>query len=454
MKYQQRQDGQDVPVGAGLITSRKMIAGTDRLKWIEKTLSAMQRLANNRLRAEVQINADKLHYDFKGRYAAMRDHIIPALQKGRKVFARMNGLDRDKISEVSAVGRDQLDQLLLDLAEDEVLEFCRVVDGEWKLPPDCLVVIDELQNFFPQKRAPLDPETTKFIAEHRHRGMDILVMGQLLKDCHRTWVNRTNRKVQFLNRDVVGKSDEYRWKIYNGQPDSKGQVIFNEVTGGNLAYDKLLFGTYKSFQDETNNVERLVDDRANVLKSKAFRVYLPAFGVLALIGIAYTIYLFSGGLAKSETKSAKPVMVRTEIEETGKPKRVMVEGETEKSVPVKTAAAAQPVADDWPDIITETAKEHRIRLAGAIRSARDTRIVIEFRDKSNQIIDQFTTAQLKQLGWGIMVADDLSMVSLARLGQRHIATAWPIPEPVAKTSKPLEDQIRGESRGFIRSSAG
>ena len=179
-------------------------------------------------------------------YAAMRDHIIPALQKGRKVFARMNGLDRDKISEVSAVDRDQLDQLLLDLAEDEVLEFCRVVDGEWKLPADCLLVIDELQNFFPQKRAALDPETTKFIAEHRHRGMDILVMGQLLKDCHRTWVNRTNRKVQFLNRDVVGKSDEYRWKIYNGQPDSKGQVIFNEVTGGNLPYDKLLFGTYNS----------------------------------------------------------------------------------------------------------------------------------------------------------------------------------------------------------------
>lgn len=388
-------------------------------------------------------------------YAAMRDHIIPAVQKGRKVFARMNGLNRQKIAEVAAVTPAELDERLFDLAEGEVLETCRVVDGEWKLPADCLLVIDELQNFYPQKRAPLDPETTKFVAEHRHRGMDILVMGQLLKDCHRTWVNRTNRKVQFLNRDVVGKADEYRWKIFNGQPDSKGLVIFNEVTGGNLPYDKSLFGTYKSFQDETCNLERLTDDRANVLKSKAFRVYLPAFGVLALIGIAYTFYLFSGGLDKAETKNAaKPVVVKTEIQETGKPKQVFIEGVEAEAAKVVSREVPKAASDDWPDIITETAKNNRIRLAGAIRSAKEVRILVEFRDKSNQIVDQFTTSQLKQLGWGIMVSDDLSMVSLARLGQRLVATAWPIPEPIAKVSKPVEYQIRLESRDFTRRSDG
>lgn len=392
-------------------------------------------------------------------YAAMRDHIIPALTKGRKVFARMNGLDRDRIADLVCVDRDDLDQLLFDLAEEEVLNTCRVVDGEWKLPPDCLVVIDELQNFYPQKRAPLDAETTKFIAEHRHRGMDILVMGQLLKDCHRTWVNRTNRKVQFLNRDVVGKADEYRWKIFNGQPDSKGQVIFNEVTGGNLPYDKTLFGTYKSFQDETSNLERLADDRANVFKSKMFRVYLPAFAVLALIAVGYTIYLFRGGLSKTDTKpKVTPVMVVTEVEENGnKTKKTEIRADTETSQAIKVKAPEKPVAiaaDDWPDVITENAKDHRIRLAAAIRSASGVRIVIEFRDKSNQIIDQFTTAQLKQLGWGIMVSDDLTMVSLARLGQRYVVTAWPIPEPVTKTAKPLEDQIRTESQQFTRNPEG
>lgn len=389
-------------------------------------------------------------------YAAMRDHIIPALQKGRTVYARMNGLDREKIADVAGLDLATVEQLLLDVAEERVLELCRVVEGDWQLPPDCLLVIDELQNFYPQKRAPLDAETTKFIAEHRHRGMDLLIMGQLLKDCHRTWVNRTNRKVQFLNRDVVGKSNEYRWRIFNGQPDSRGQVVFNEVTGGNLPYDPKLFGTYKSFQDETANIERLADDRANVFKSKAFRVYLPAFGLLSLVGLGFTIWLFSGGLtAKKESARPVPVAVRTEIEETGKPKQVIVDGEVVK--PVKVAVpppAARVGEDDWPDILTQYAKENRIRLAGALRSASGTRILIEFRDKSNQIVEQFTTSQLKQLGWSVMVADDLTMVSLARLGQRYLATAWPIPEPVGKTSKPLNDQIRDESGHFVRDADG
>lgn len=37
-------------------------------QYIERQIKALQRLADNRLRAEVQINADKLHHDFDGRY--------------------------------------------------------------------------------------------------------------------------------------------------------------------------------------------------------------------------------------------------------------------------------------------------------------------------------------------------------------------------------------------------
>lgn len=37
-------------------------------KYVDRQIEALQRLANNRLRAEVQINSDKLHHDFGGRY--------------------------------------------------------------------------------------------------------------------------------------------------------------------------------------------------------------------------------------------------------------------------------------------------------------------------------------------------------------------------------------------------
>lgn len=383
-------------------------------------------------------------------YAAMRDHIIPALQKGRKVFARMNGLDRDKIAAVSGVDRERLEELLYEIAEEEVVTLCQVKDGQWQLPADCLLVIDELQNFYPQKRPPLDPETTKFVAEHRHRGMDILAMGQLLKDCHRTWVNRTNRKFQFLNKDVVGKADEYKWRLFNGQPDSKGAVIFNEVTGGSLPYDKSIFGTYKSFQDETQNTERLTDDRVNIFNSKAFKVYLPLLGLVALGGLGYLGYLFSGGLAKAETKKPEPVAVRTVFEETGKQPIVIDNGVKEKIV-VKEKAQQE---DDWPDYLTEIIKDNRARLAYAIRTPSHTRIVLEVRDKSNQIIESFNSEQLHELGWSVMVSDSLKMVSINKGEKRYLVTAWPIPEPLAKTSNVLEDQIREESKNFVRSSPG
>ncbi len=80
---------------------------------IERKLKALQRLANNRLRAEVQINADKLHHDFKGRYplvsevtdeyliAIFQDQMFKLLKEGKSamdtvrtydaVKARLNG---------------------------------------------------------------------------------------------------------------------------------------------------------------------------------------------------------------------------------------------------------------------------------------------------------------------------------------------------------------------------
>jgi len=68
VKYQQLQDGQNPGKGIDGPVPKKVVAGMPRYAWIETKLQALQRLANWRLRAEVQINADKLHHDFGGRY--------------------------------------------------------------------------------------------------------------------------------------------------------------------------------------------------------------------------------------------------------------------------------------------------------------------------------------------------------------------------------------------------
>jgi II/X family phage/plasmid replication protein len=86
--------------------------------WVEKKSNALQRLANNRLRAEVQINADKLHHDFDGRYPLVseidddylinifNDQMFKLLREGRsametvrtcnQVWARLDAVYGDK----------------------------------------------------------------------------------------------------------------------------------------------------------------------------------------------------------------------------------------------------------------------------------------------------------------------------------------------------------------------
>lgn len=73
--------------------------------WIEKKLTALQRLANNRLRAEVQINADKLHHDFAGRYplvsevtdeyliSIFKDQIFKLLKEGKSEMETVRTYD-------------------------------------------------------------------------------------------------------------------------------------------------------------------------------------------------------------------------------------------------------------------------------------------------------------------------------------------------------------------------
>ena len=379
-------------------------------------------------------------------YAAMRDYLIPALQKGRQVYARMNGLDLDKICEVSGVDRQRLDELLHEIPEDRVSEVCQVRNDEWPLPADCLLILDELQNFYPQARGNLSPETTKFISEHRHRGMDILCMGQLLSDCHRMWVNRTNRKVQFLNREAVGKPNSYKWRVYTGNPDSRGKVLFSEVSSGNEEYDPKFFGTYKSFRDDTANTDRLTDDRGNIYKSKMFRVWLPLLGGLALVSLIGLFWLFNGGLTREPQKvSVKPVKVETTIERDGQ----IVEKTTTAPV-LADAVPKKPdpspiAADDWPDPVTDLVKENRPRIGLAMRTVTKTRINVEFRDKANQIVESLNSDQLKAMGWAILISDDLQLVSLAKNGKRLTVTAWPLPEPIARVSEPMQDQIRRDS---------
>ncbi|MBS1188800.1 MAG: zot [Rhodocyclaceae bacterium] len=387
-------------------------------------------------------------------YAAVKDHLIPALKKGRRIYARIDGLNYAQLAELAGITEEECRGLLSELTEEQ----CAKLEQQ-EFQKDALIIIDEAQNYWPQGRAQLPVPVLKWIAEHGHHGFDVLLMCQLLKDVHRAWVNRSNRKLQFIKKDVVGKANEYKWIMYHGSPDSKGNVKFAEVQKGDHPYEEQYFGAYKSHSDGTENKENYEDDRVNIWKSPMFRKWLPLLGLLGLLGFGYVMYLFNGGI----TAEKKPQAAKAEA-----PKGMPAPAPASLSAPapvVTPAPRAAPLPEpepkerqdrnrltewEFPDVVTELSKGNRMRLAGVLRTASATKIILEWRDSSLRVVDQMTTDQLRVLGWYALVTDDDRMAILTRPGVRYVATAWPIDSPVAKATEVQTQQIRRESQDFIR----
>lgn len=379
-------------------------------------------------------------------YASTKDHIVPALVKGRTIYARLDGINYVQLAELAGITEARCRELLHEMTEEQMPKI-----WELPIPKDSLVVIDELQNYWPQNRAPLSPPMMKFIAEHGHHGWDILCMGQLLKDCHRNWINRTNRKVQFVKKDMLGKPTEYKWIMYTGRPDKNGQVKFERVSAGDGTYEEKYFGCYASHSDGTENAETYADERANVFKTAAFRKWIPLAVIAALIGVAYLVYLFKGGLVETaKPKSAshaslvQPVSV-TETTTTTGPNQAPVTVVKTSAVPGQEPAK-QVATDrgewDFPDVLSDLSKDNRLRLAAYIRSASHVRVVVEVRDSGGKIVEQFTGPELETLGWHVLADSHGHMLVLARPGKRLVVTAWPLDEPDGKVGKDREQLIR------------
>lgn len=413
-------------------------------------------------------------------YSAFVDHIFPALKAGRKVYARLDGIDWSKIAGLADMTEERCRELLIHLEPEDIPTIYK-----YGIENDSLVVIDELQNYFPYERRPLSPEMTQFIAEHGHHGLDILNMGQVLKDCHKTWINRTNRKLQYIKKDMLGKPDEFKWTMYTGSLDKNGNVKFTEVSKGDGTYDPKYFGCYKSHSDGTDNKGTYADERVNIWKSPIFRKWIPLLGVMSVCSLGYVVYLFKGGLATTPAQAATPVKeevkpvrsvttVSTVVDGKEHVDKVIVDGKEQTQVSAKEkdkeektkVSAADPF--EVPDVVTELSKSNRIRLGMLMRTATRTRVVIEWRDSSQRIVESLTEDDLSLLGYQVATTNSNSIALVAKGDKRYFATAWPLEDiakgKVSESEKedmretgrwesrrmPIEPRQRNESReGFI-----
>ncbi|TEN10078.1 zonular occludens toxin domain-containing protein [Pseudomonas aeruginosa] len=196
-------------------------------------------------------------------------HVVNSLLSGRTVVTNISGIDHRAISEHLAIPLPTVQQLLICLeAPDELDEDAKVawVKGQFfaNRHHDCLWIWDEINQFWPPDRQPLSADWAKFVTEHRHLGIDILIMGQDLTELHQTWRKRLQRYTRFTKLDMMGKDDQYHWASYS----SAGRLRFKQTASGKKPYNKDFFGFYKSHDDGTANVANYQDKRFSVFQAK------------------------------------------------------------------------------------------------------------------------------------------------------------------------------------------
>tara|TARA_R110000751_G_scaffold103012_1_gene198261 strand:- start:100 stop:1248 length:1149 start_codon:yes stop_codon:yes gene_type:complete len=322
-------------------------------------------------------------------YEALVKHIIPSLEKGRKVYARLNGFNYEKVSELTGKTVEELEVLYTEITEEQVHTVYDIVEN------DCLLVLDELQNFFPSGRQKLSDEMTQFIAEHRHRGMDIVCMGQALADCHTTWKRRIERKISFLKLSMIGMDNKYKWEMYQGSINGvKGDVVFKKIKSGTEKYDSKYFGSYLSHQQTTGNTDVYSDDRVNIFKSKQFMFYIPVFLCIVGFAIYFLSSFFRGDTQIVNTKAKEPIngpvtkVQKSQLSTTGE----TIAPKAEKPKP-------KPSSDPYQKLRDLIQNNNSMITYEEVYKGRIADLLIIVESSSKQVIDTFSRDELLMLGY-------------------------------------------------------
>lgn len=333
-------------------------------------------------------------------FTCVSRYIAEALRNGRPVDAFVDGLDHEKIAPLVGLSVERCKELLVYVPEDQVMRMPYIVRD------NALVVIDEAQDFFPSQRKPLDQDWTKLVTQHGHRGLDIILMGQVFNDVHKLWRGRVKTKTVFTKLDAVGFENKFNAKTFTAPSAEKFVLVSDEVQ----SYDTAWFGTYKSHTGDNIQTGNFKEKRASILGSSFARFTVPLAIVAALAGGWVLYRFFSGDAFKKESAQAKadPAARRP------------------GAAPAKPAPppAAKPVK---PSTFVGTLNaSYRPRLAGwtGPHDGRAVDGVIEWYD-GEAVRERLTFAQIRLLGSSVRAQAGIAVVEEVRV------THWPLPERAA-----------------------
>jgi zona occludens toxin len=384
-------------------------------------------------------------------YEAMKERIVPALAQGREVVAYVEGLDFDKIAELAGVTPERCRELLHPLTREQVQTVHvdpnsgKVVKVDDHLPglarDNALIVVDEAQNFW-GNRAKLSAELVQFITEHRHRGVDIVLMGQDLRDVHATWRRRVELNLAFLKLNGIKLPKLLQVLTFNkiGTENGYSVTTYRHLGADNFQrlglsmrnYDTRFFGTYKSHVTDDTNTEVYTDKRAQVWNHPMLKWGMPAMGVALVLGVAGVWKFFHPAPAKlpaAEVAASGPAL--------GHPVAVAAR----QAVPASASELQKP--DTRRPIerrMADLQGKARIRLAGLISSSDHISGVVEWVQGGNVVIERLSLDTLRALGVGVLVTEDVVQLYVGEY--RELATSWPM-EDLGRMSESRQASVRG-----------
>lgn len=337
-------------------------------------------------------------------YEACINQIIPALNKGRKVYTNIDGINRVQFAEVTGLSIERVIELLHTITKDQVKDVQNHVEN------DSLVLLDELQDYFPAQRAPMDEGITEFVTQHGHRGIDIVAMGQDHRDCHMLWKRRIDQLITFTKRDAIGRPTEYTWKTFKQQAGK-----FKELRSGKGTYDAKYFGLYKSHVDGVKSIDDHKDDRINIFKSSIFTFWMPLFiAVLAVSG-----YYLYGFFHRGEMVNIPQVKTQPLKKET----ITAIQNHTEQTK--QSPPVVQSKAKEYANFVEKYLEEYRPRLAALIVSTDKKKMLAKIDFYQDQrVYESFNIAQLQEFGYIVQVKSFGLLISKA--GKQYPVTSWPL----------------------------
>ena len=364
-------------------------------------------------------------------YEACVMHIVPALKAGRDVLTNINGISHEKFAELTELPLKVVQMLLVCISHSEIedeeqrLEAVKasILD---KTKKDSMVVIDEIQDIHPTGRTKLSGTWSKYIASHRHEGLDIILMGQDRRDVHPIWRRRIQRLITFNKMQAVGAPNAYRWECYEATRPEK----FKLVTSGVRKYEQRYFGCYASHTAGTSNTSPYSDDRANVLKNKKLRLIVIAIFIVPFFAVGH-IKKFFGVAEADEVVQAKPVEQKQHAKS--------------HSITHQPAAPAIPAEPAGPppavDLFEDHIRKYRPRLAGfaALPDLSEFTAQVDIMNTTGHRVDSFTVRALEDMGWLLTLRH--SGLQVEKEGRKYLIRPWPMDSVVGQVDRATREAL-------------